>query len=141
MGFGSNIVRAFNRFGAKAKSDLTGFGNKVVKGFNQGVDFVEKKALPAVEKYAGKGAKLLSKGADYAKYVPLIGDELAIAGKLGSVGLSAVSKGAGVVRGAIGTGRQLVEAVKRGDGAGAMAAGKMIRQQVSPLTQGKMLKR
>ena len=138
MGFGSNIVRAFNRFGAKAKSDLTGFGNKVVKGFNQGVDFVEKKALPAVEKYAGVGAKYLSKGADYAKYVPLIGGELAMAGKMGAAGLGAVSKGAGIVRGAIGTGRQLVEAVKSGDMKGAVSSGKMLQQQVSPLTQGRL---
>jgi hypothetical protein len=65
MGLG--LLRKIQRGFRDAGKGLRNFGNSVESGFNKGVRFVEKKALPLVEKVAGG----ISKGLSYA--TPVLG--------------------------------------------------------------------
>lgn len=106
------ILRQFEKFGSRLKKGFTDFDVKAGKGLAQAGRFIERKALPVIQKVAGGVAKVASIAAPIllasgvgAEFAPL------------AFGIAA---GAKATERAIGTGRkvlkvagQVVDAVKK----------------------------
>ena len=107
------------------------FFKSIGRGFNKAVNYVEKKALPTIERVAGK----IAKGID--KYgIPIVAvtaPELLPAAYAARAVAGATQKGAKQIRGGIGTGRQIVASAKKGDVGGVIQGGQKLRKQAEGL--------
>ncbi len=127
------ILRQFEKFGSRLKKGLTDFDVKAGKGIAQAGRFIERKALPAIQKAAGSVARAASIAAPIllasgigAEFAPLalgvaagakaaeraigsgrkalkVAGEVVDAVKKPSIEKTAIMQGIGQVRGAFGT--------------------------------------
>lgn len=129
MPFHTGLARGAKKF--FSKQGLRQFGRKVEGGLNKAINFTEKKILPTIENVAGKVAKgALVASAIAPEFAPVLG-------AIGA-GAKVVQGGARAGRGLIGTGREVVGAIRRGDEEGVIRAGQKFRQEAeTAVAQGK----
>jgi phage-related tail protein len=106
------ILRQFEKFGSRLKKGLTDFDVKAGKGIAQAGRFIERKALPAIQKAAGSVARAASIAAPIL-LASGIGAEFAPLALGVAAGAKAAERAIGSGRKALKVAGEVVDAVKK----------------------------
>jgi len=122
-----NVGKSLSRFGRQVSTGVSRFAKEAVKDFSTAGKFVRDKALPAIEKVAGKVAGGIAKA---SPFIAGIAPELAPI----ALGISGLAKGVQKVaqggRRAIQQGEDVVSGIKSGDTQKAIQAGQALRRDL-----------
>jgi hypothetical protein len=111
MGF---LLRGTNRFFRNVGGSFRRFGSQASKGIATAGKFIEKKALPVIEKVAG-GVATAAKIATPLLLASGVGAELAPLAAAVGAGASAVQRGAGQARSVIRSANTVASGIRTGD--------------------------